>query len=81
MGERKAPPFLEHERSGAWKTRIPLKRQVRPLKGVIVYCSKERGYMGFECDEHGYQVPMKDGYAVGDVVKFKITDGKIELCK
>lgn len=37
--------------------------------------------MGFECDGHGYQMPVKDGYAVGDVVKFKITDGKIELCK
>lgn len=61
--------------------KVPLKRQVRPLKGVVVCCSKERGYMGFECDGHGYQVPVKDGYAVGDVVKFKITDGKIELCK
>ena len=26
--------------------KVPLKRQVRPLKGVVVYCSKERGYMG-----------------------------------
>lgn len=57
--------------------KVPLKRQVRPLKGVVVYC----GYMGFECDGHGYQMPVKDGYAVGDVVKFKIADGKIELCK
>ena len=32
--------------------KVPLKRQVRPLKGVVVYCSKERGYMGFECDGH-----------------------------
>ena len=61
--------------------KVPLKRQVRPLKGVVVYCSKERGYMGFECDGHGYQVPVKDGYAVGNVVKFKIADGKIELFK
>lgn len=61
--------------------KVPLKRQVRPLKGVVVYRSKERGYMGFECDGHGYQMPVKDGYAVGDVVKFKIADGKIELCK
>lgn len=61
--------------------KVPLKRQVRPLKGVVVYCNKERGYMGFECDGHGYQVPVKDGYAVGDTVKFKIVDGKIELCK
>lgn len=57
------------------------KRIVKPMKGTVVYYSKERGYMGFECDGRGYQVPVKDGYAVGDVVKFKVTDGKAELCK
>lgn len=61
--------------------KVTLKRPVRPMKGKIIYYSKERGYMGFECDGHGYQVPAKDGYAVGAEVKFKITDGKIELCK
>lgn len=61
--------------------KVALKRQVRPLKGVVVYYSKERGYMGFECEGRSYQVPVKDGYVVGDEVKFKIMDGKAELCK
>ena len=72
--ETAAPPKVALQR--------PVRKAVQePRCGKIVYYSKERGYMGFECEGRGYQIPFEEGYRLGGKVEFTVVSGKVVLHK